>query len=246
MLTINLEHKTAIVTGAAGGIGLAVAESLAAAGANLMLADIQPNESGQAELLGLGRSRASTMLCDISDEAAIDSLAQQTLSEFGSIDIIVNVAGVIAYRSIADLTREDWLRSLGVNLIGAALLTAQGFRHMKPGGAIVNISSVHAEGTAARVAPYAAAKSALVSLTRSAAIEGQALGIRANAILPGAIDTPMLRASENLATGAEAFDPSEVGLPADIGPAAAYLASDLSRFVTGTTLVIDGGLLSRL
>jgi NAD(P)-dependent dehydrogenase (short-subunit alcohol dehydrogenase family) len=114
------------------------------------------------------------------------------------------------------------------------------------GGAIVNIASVHAVETSPLVAPYAAAKAALLSLTRSAAIEGRDLGIRANAILPGAIDTPMLWENPNLKSGAEVLDPKDIGRPEDVAAAVAFLASDEARFISGAALNVDGGRLARL
>ena len=111
---------------------------------------------------------------------------------------------------------------------------------------IVNVSSIHALETTPLVAAYAAAKAALDSLTRSASIEGKAKGIRVNAILPGAIDTPMLRENPNVRSGVEKLDPADVGRPEDVAAAVAWLASDDSRFVTGTELRVDGGRLARL
>ncbi|RZM36196.1 MAG: SDR family oxidoreductase, partial [Sphingomonas sp.] len=119
-------------------------------------------------------------------------------------------------------------------------------RRMKPGGCVVNIASVHAQRTSPLVAPYAAAKAALVSLTRSAAIEGKPLGIRVNAVLPGAIDTPMLHASPNIRSGAEVVDPADLGQPDDIAAVALFLASSGARFVTGEGIVADGGRMGRL
>jgi len=135
---------------------------------------------------------------------------------------------------------------LKVDLLGAAHFTRQAFLHMGKGGAIVNIASVHAVMTTPNVAPYAASKAALLSLTRSTAIEGKAKGIRANAILPGAIDTPMLWANPNLKSGAEKLDPKDVGKPENIAAAAAFLASDDAAFVTGASLAVDGGRLAQL
>ena len=144
----------------------------------------------------------------------------------------------------------DWRRlaeGAAVDLLGAAYFTRQAFLRMgAQGGAIVNVASVHAQRTTANVAPYAAAKAGLLSLTRSAAIEGRERGIRANAVLPGAIDTPMLWDNPNLASGAEVIDKRDVGLPDDIAAAVAFLAGDEARFVTGTTLAVDGGRLARL
>ncbi len=115
-----------------------------------------------------------------------------------------------------------------------------------PGAAIVNVASIHAVETTPLVAAYAAAKAALCSLTRSAAIEGKPKGIRVNAVLPGAIETPMLRENPNVKSGVETIDEADVGQPADIAAAIAYLASDDARFVTGAELRVDGGRLARL
>jgi NAD(P)-dependent dehydrogenase (short-subunit alcohol dehydrogenase family) len=117
---------------------------------------------------------------------------------------------------------------------------------MRPGGAIVNLASVHALETEPNVAPYAAAKAALLSLTRSAAIEAGPKGLRVNAVLPGAVDTPMLWNNPEVKSGAERLDAAEVGRPQDIAAAVAFLASDEAAFVQGASLLVDGGRLCRL
>jgi NAD(P)-dependent dehydrogenase (short-subunit alcohol dehydrogenase family) len=117
---------------------------------------------------------------------------------------------------------------------------------MKPGGAIVNLSSVHAVETSPQVAPYAAAKAALLALTRSAALEGIPKGIRVNAILPGAIDTPMLWNNPHVKSGEEHIEPADVGKPADVAAAIAFLASEEAAFIQGASLLVDGGRLCRL
>jgi NAD(P)-dependent dehydrogenase (short-subunit alcohol dehydrogenase family) len=117
---------------------------------------------------------------------------------------------------------------------------------MRRGGAIVNVSSVHAVETEPLVAPYAAAKAALLSLTRSAALEGKAKGIRVNAVLPGAVDTPMLWDNPNVKSGVEVIDKADVGAPEDIAGAIAFLLADEARFVDGTSLRVDGARLARL
>jgi NAD(P)-dependent dehydrogenase (short-subunit alcohol dehydrogenase family) len=114
------------------------------------------------------------------------------------------------------------------------------------GGAIVNASSIHAIETSPLAAPYAAAKAALLSLTRTASIEGKPKGIRVNAVLPGAIDTPMLWANPNVKSGAEKIDPADVGKAEDVAAAIAFLASDDAAFVQGVSMLVDGGRLSKL
>ena len=124
--------------------------------------------------------------------------------------------------------------------------TKQAFLTMKPGSAIVNVASIHALMTEPLVAPYAAAKAAVLSLTRSASIEGKAKGIRVNVILPGAIDTPMLWDNPNVKSGVEVIDKADVGAPEDIAAAIAFLLADEARFVDGTSLRVDGARLARL
>jgi NAD(P)-dependent dehydrogenase (short-subunit alcohol dehydrogenase family) len=159
---------------------------------------------------------------------------------------VVNNAGLMEFKAIADLTAADWLRVLGVDLLGTAFFLRQAFLTMKPGGAVVNIASIHALQTEALAAPYAAAKAAVLSLTRTASIEGKPKGLRCNAVLPGAIDTPMLWDNPNVKSGVEKIDKADVGEPADIAAAVAFLGSDDAAFITGASLNVDGGRLARL
>ena len=239
--------KVAVVTGALGGIGLACCEGFAREGAGIMLLDLEADDGVVADRLrGLGAPGVVSLGVDVGDEAAVGDAIGQCRERLGGFDILVNVAGMMIYKPLADISGAEWRRLLDVNLLGAAFLTTQALRHMGDGGAIVNIASIHARQTSPLVAPYAAAKAALESLTRSTAIEGRARGIRANAILPGAIDTPMLQASPNIASGAEVIAPEDIGRPRDVADAALYLASDAARFVTGASLLVDGGRLARL
>jgi NAD(P)-dependent dehydrogenase (short-subunit alcohol dehydrogenase family) len=151
------------------------------------------------------------------------------------------------FKTLAEWSGDDWLKVLRVDLLGAAFFTKQAFLHFgDKGGAIVNIASVHAIETSANAAPYAAAKAAMLSLTRSTAIEGRDVKIRANAVLPGAIDTPMLWNNPNVQSGAEVIDTKDVGTPEDIAAAVAFLASDDAKFITGASLAVDGGRLAKL
>jgi NAD(P)-dependent dehydrogenase (short-subunit alcohol dehydrogenase family) len=243
----RFDGKGVIVTGALGGIGLAIAQRFAAEGAKLMLVDLKPDDGlVAARLRELGAAEVRTRAADIGDEAAVASVTQEVLDRFKTLDVVVNVAGMMIYKPLAEISGSDWRRLLDVNLLGAAFFIGAALRHMTEGGAIVNVASIHARQTSPLVAPYAAAKAALESLTRSAAIEGAARKIRANAVLPGAIDTPMLWASPNIASGAEVLAPGDVGAPDEIATAALYLASQDASFVTGASLVVDGGRLCRL
>jgi NAD(P)-dependent dehydrogenase (short-subunit alcohol dehydrogenase family) len=246
-MVMRFEGKVAVVTGALGGIGLACCEGFAREGARILLLDLKADDGAAAERLrGLGAPDVASVSLDVGDEAAVGEAIAHGLDRLGGFDILVNVAGMMIYKPLAEISGAEWRRLLDVNLLGAAFLTAQALRHMGEGGAIVNVASVHARQTSSLVAPYAAAKAALESLTRSTAIEGRARGIRANAVLPGAIDTPMLQASPNIASGVEVIAPEDVGQPRDVADAALFLASDAARFVTGASLLVDGGRLSRL
>lgn len=240
--------KVAIVTGAGSGIGLATARRLASEGAHVVIADLRgdASQSAAAAMIGQGWPEALGLACDVSAEDQVDTTVAATLARFGRLDVVVNNAGLMTFKPLDALMSADWLRVLGVDLLGAAHFTRQAFLHMGRGGAIVNVSSIHAERTSPLVAPYAAAKAALLSLTRSTAIEGAAKGIRCNAIEPGAIDTPMLRDNPNVKSGAEKIDESEVGRPEDVAATIAYLASNDATFVNGAAVRVDGGRLGRL
>jgi NAD(P)-dependent dehydrogenase (short-subunit alcohol dehydrogenase family) len=243
----RFEGKRAIVTGAFGGIGFATAEHLACEGARLMLVDLKTDDGEKVEhLRRLGAPIVETAACDIADETQITEVVTRTLAQLGGFDILVNVAGMMIYKPLAEISGTEWRRLIDVNLLGAALLIGSALRCMADGGAIVTVASVHARQTSPLVAPYAAAKAALESLTRSASIEGAARNIRANAVLPGAVDTPMLWASPNIASGAEVIAPDDIGTPAEVAAAILFLASDEARFVTGASLLVDGGRLARL
>jgi NAD(P)-dependent dehydrogenase (short-subunit alcohol dehydrogenase family) len=244
----RFEGLSAIVTGAASGIGLAIATRLAAEGARLVIADLNGDaiDKAIAQVRQAGAPDAVGAICDVSDEVAVQAAVHTALVRFGALNVVVNNAGLMTFKALQDFDHADWLKVLSVDVMGAAHFTRQALLHMPPGGAIVNIASVHAVMTTPNVAPYAASKAALLSLTRSTAIEGKARGIRANAVLPGAIDTPMLWSNPNLKTGAEKLDPKDVGKPENIAAAVAFLASSDAAFITGAALPVDGGRLAQL
>jgi NAD(P)-dependent dehydrogenase (short-subunit alcohol dehydrogenase family) len=244
----RFEGKAVIVTGGSSGIGLAIARRLGQEGARVVVAALGNSsiEGAVDEVRKAGAPDASGCACDVSDGAQVEAAVKACIDRFGRLDAVVNNAGLMTFKALQDFTEDDWLKVLKVDLLGAMHFTRQAFARMGSGGAIVNVASVHAVMTTPNVAPYAAAKAAMLSLTRSTAIEGKARGIRANAILPGAIDTPMLWANPNLKSGAEKLDPKDVGKPEHIAAAAAFLASDDAAFVTGASLAVDGGRLAQL
>jgi NAD(P)-dependent dehydrogenase (short-subunit alcohol dehydrogenase family) len=248
---MKLDKRSAIITGAAGGIGIAIARRLLADGASVLLADLhQDRLDAVAAQLALESKadpkRIATIVCDVAREDQVAAAADAAIAHFGHWDIVVNNAGLMIFKPIEEQTVEDWQRILGVDLLGAFLFIKQAFLKMKGGGAVVNVSSVHAVETEPLVAPYAAAKTALLSLTRSAALEGKPKGVRVNAVLPGAIDTPMLWDNPNVRSGAEVINKAEVGSPEDVAAAIAFLCGEDAAFVWGAQLRVDGGRLVRL
>jgi NAD(P)-dependent dehydrogenase (short-subunit alcohol dehydrogenase family) len=245
---MRFQNKTAIVTGASGGIGAAIVERLAAEGARIVMADL-PVENPAAiveRVKAQGAPEVWISTCDVSREAEVAATVQGAMDRFSSVDLVVNNAGVMRFQAIEELTGEDWMKVLDVDLMGAVYFTKYAFRTMKPGSAIVNIASIHALQTEALAGPYAAAKAAVLSLTRTASIEGKPKGVRSNAILPGAIDTPMLWDNPNVKSGVEKIDKADVGRPRDIAAAVAFLGSEDAAFITGATLNVDGGRLAKL
>jgi NAD(P)-dependent dehydrogenase (short-subunit alcohol dehydrogenase family) len=244
----RFQGQGAIVTGGASGIGLAIVKRLASEGAKVVVADLKADAIAAAveQARQAGAPDAEGAVCDVSDETAVGQAVQTCIARFGALNIVVNNAGLMTFKALGDFDNADWLKVLSVDVLGAAHFCRQAMLHMPAGGAIVNIASVHAVMTTPMVAPYAAAKAAVLSLTRSAAIEGKPKGIRANAILPGAIDTPMLWTNPNLKTGAEKLDPADVGKPENIAAAVAFLASADAAFITGASLPVDGGRLAQL
>lgn len=245
---MRFTDRVAIVTGSASGIGLATAIRLGQEGARVVLADISGEKAAgaAAQVRAAGAPEVWGCACDVSREEQVAATVAGTLERFGHLDVVVNNAGLMIFKPLDEHTADDWQRILSVDLLGAFFFTREAFRTMKPGGAIVNVSSIHAEETTPLVASYAAAKAALLSLTRSASIEGKPKGIRVNAILPGAIDTPMLWENPNIKSGAETIDRADVGRPEDVAATIAYLASGDAAFVHGACVRVDGGRLNRL
>jgi NAD(P)-dependent dehydrogenase (short-subunit alcohol dehydrogenase family) len=199
---MRFTDRVCIITGAASGIGLSTARRLAQEGVGLPspISMLRKLRQPLPRRFSVGAPDAFGIVCDVANEAAVQATVSETLHRFQHIDVIVNNAGLMSFKPLDQLEGDDWLKILNVDLLGAFYFIKQAFLHMH-GGAIVNVSSIHAEETQPLVAPYAAAKTALLSLTRSASLEGKPKGIRVNAVLPGAIDTPMLWNNPNVKSG---------------------------------------------
>lgn len=245
---MSLKGKVVVVTGAASGIGLSTAIHFLSQGARVVFADINLEKLKKA-MRDHGLTQEEDILtvkCDVSREESVEELFQLALAKFGYVDSVVNNAGLMIFKPLEQHTHDDWTKILSVDLLGAFFFTRQAFLHMSRGGSIINVSSIHAVETTPMVSSYAAAKAALLSLTRSAAIEGKPKGIRVNAVLPGAIDTPMLWENPNIKSGLEVINESDVGKPENLAAVIAFLASDEAAFVQGASIRVDGGRLAKL
>jgi NAD(P)-dependent dehydrogenase (short-subunit alcohol dehydrogenase family) len=249
---ISLEGKTALVTGAASGIGRGIAQRLAEFGAAVVLLDIDEKKGLKAagEIIARG-GKACFVRCDVRSDADCRSAADEAVREFGRIDILCNNAGVAIRKNVVDLKEEEWDLALDVMLKGAYLLS----RHVIPimvrggGGSIINTGSGWSLKGGPRAASYCAAKGGILNLTRAMALDHGKDGIRVNCVCPGDIDTPMLRGEcVQLGEDMEAFMKeaaarpiARVGTPEDVANAVLFFASDLAKWVTGAHLVVDGG-----
>jgi len=244
---MQFQDKVVIVTGAGGGIGLATARRFASEGARVLIAEFDEAKGSAAErALRDAGADALALRCDVASETEVTRVVDAAFDRHGRLDVIVNNAGTMIFKPIEAHSEADLLGVMRVDLFGAFWFTKHAFLRCRPGAAIVNVASIHAVETTPLVSAYAAAKAALVSLTRSAAIEGRPKGIRVNAVLPGAIETPMLRENPEVKSGVEQLRPGDVGQPEDVAKAIAFLASDDASFITGAGLRVDGGRLATL
>jgi NAD(P)-dependent dehydrogenase (short-subunit alcohol dehydrogenase family) len=248
----RLAGKVALVTGAADGIGAATAERLAEEGASVVLGDIDI-AAGQAVAARIGAAggRAVFTRADISLEADALALAATAEREFGALHVLVNNAAVFVLQGI-DATVEDWQKSLGVNVIGTALVTraAAPLITRSGGGAIVNLASISSFVAQPNFVTYSATKAAILQMTRNLALDLAPHGIRVNCVCPGTILTRASRDHmQRTGTTLEQFIAAEapkhllnrIGTPREVANAILFLASDEASFITGTHLMVDGG-----
>lgn len=239
---MSTSKKTALVTGAANGIGKAIATRLVSEGYFTILADVD-EENGQKQAAALGKS-AEFRKCNISDEKSVETLFMYIKEKYSSLDVLVNNAGIIRDNVIWRMPVEDFDKVIEINLRGTWLMCRQAAMLMRPlnKGRIVNISSRAWLGNRGQ-SNYAASKAGVVGMTRVLALELGANGILVNAIAPGLIDTPLTQklpadVQEKLI---EAQPTKSMGTPDDIAQAVAFLCDDKTKFITGQTIYVDGG-----
>ncbi len=249
---VSLEGKVAMITGAASGIGLAAAKRLSEVGASVALLDINKNvgrkEESQFQLQG---RNARFFRCDVTSSSDCKEVTEAVIQEFNKIDILFNNAGIIRRKNTVDLSEEEWDLVMNVNLKSIYLLSHEVIPHMieNGGGTIINTGSGWGLKGGPEAVAYCAAKGGIVNITRAMAIDHGKQNIRVNCVCPGDVDTPLLQA-EAAQLG---FDESEflkdaaerplgrIGLPEDVANAVLYLASEMSSWVSGAILLVDGG-----
>ncbi|HTA93129.1 MAG TPA: SDR family NAD(P)-dependent oxidoreductase [Polyangiaceae bacterium] len=249
---MNLSGKVIVVTGAASGIGEACARTFAENGAKLVLADRDAvrGQAVAAEIVGR-RGAAVFVATDVTDEEAISAMVDLAVREFGGLDGAVNAAGIAgAPAFVTDLTAARWRLDFEVMLLGVALCMKYEIPAMqrRGGGSIVNIASTGGLGGVPMMASYSAAKHGVIGATKAAAVENATAGIRVNALCPGLIDTPLFRGKADEGADYSAVVKTvpmgRLGQPSEIADAAFWLLSSRSSFVTGQTIVVDGGLIT--
>jgi len=249
---MSIENKVAVVTGAAKGIGFAIAKRFASDGARVVIADIDENAGSRAvEEIG-AHGAARFIRCDVGDKGEVDNLVAGAIQTWGSIDVLVNNAGIVHAADFLEVSEADFDRVLRVNLKGAFLVGQAVARQMvaqvKAGGvpgAIVNMSSVNARVAIPNQVPYCISKGGTDQLTKVMALSLAPYGIRVNAIGPGSIMTDILKAVANDKAAMDRImmrtPLGRIGDPAEIASIAAFLASDDSSYITGAAIPVDGG-----
>lgn len=249
---MRLKNKVALVTGAVQGIGRGIALRLAREGAHIAMnvrKDDERARSTRQDILACG-VRCEALVADVSDLAAVRSMLAQACAVFGQVDVLVNNAGIERQAAFLDVREQDWDQVVDVNLKGPFFLTqafAARLKQAQRPGRVINVSSVHEELPFPGYTPYCASKGGLKMLMRNAAIELAPFGITVNNVAPGAIRTPinakLLQDDARLERLTQQIPAGRLGEPADVAGVVVFLASDDAAYVTGATIVVDGGLL---
>jgi 3-oxoacyl-[acyl-carrier protein] reductase len=247
-MNMQLENKSAIVTGAASGVGRAIAQRYAHEGARVVVADI--NKEGvedTVQSISSQSGEAVPFVLDVSDPAQVDAMIDTARAHQGGLDIIVNSAAIARVQSFLDITLENWNELLAINLTGVFLCAQAAARCMRDqgkGGRVINISSVNGQRAITGRGVYSVAKGGLEMLTRIMAAELGEFDITANSIAPAPVDTPMIKKMHTETTRAEwhrVLPVKRYARPEEVAHAAVFLAADDSGYITGHTLNVDGG-----
>jgi 3-oxoacyl-[acyl-carrier protein] reductase len=244
---MSLKGRVAIVTGAAQGIGKAICESLAAAGADLALCDISgPGVQGAAQEMSGQGGKTLALRADVASSSEVEGMVKEVLGAWGQVDILVNNAGIARDSLVLRMKDEDWDRVLNVNLRGAFYCTREVLRPMmkQRSGRIINMASVVGAMGNVGQANYVASKAGLIGLTKATAREVASRGITVNAVAPGFIETEMTgKLPEQIRHAMRQQIPlGRFGLPRDVAAVVSFLASDASSYITGQVIHINGGM----
>jgi len=251
---MSLKNKVAIITGARRGMGRTHAIALAKSGAKVTVADISLEECEKVvEEIKKVKGEAMAIKCDVSKKEEVDEMVKKTTEKWGKIDILVNNAGICQFKPFLELTEEEWNRTININLKGYFLCAQAAAKEMvkQKSGAIVNIASI-AMGQVGvgfpAITHYCASKGGIVAMTEAMALELAPFNIRVNAVAPGAIDTPMassMTQDPKILEGTLSRIPlHRMGKPEEVSSLVLFLASDASSYMTGSTVVVDGGWLA--
>jgi NAD(P)-dependent dehydrogenase (short-subunit alcohol dehydrogenase family) len=248
---MSLGGKTALVTGAAKGVGRGIALELAREGCDVAVNDYTDSagaEATAAEIRGMGR-QAFPVMADVGAAAEVDRMFETVLQRFPRLDILVNNAGIQTWKSLLDLEESDWDRVIATNLKGCFLCTQRAARHMKAagGGRIVNIGSGSNKVAFPKLVDYTASRGGVEMLTKVAAVELGPYQITVNCVAPGAIETERTKTEvqDFAGTWARLTPLGRIGTPLDVGRAVVFFAGESSAFITGQTLWVDGGLFAK-
>lgn len=243
----RLKDRVAIVTGAAQGIGKALALGLSREGAKLVIADIhQDNAIAVKDEICAAGAMAVAIATDVSDEMSVEAMVEKCVEEFGKIDILINNAGIFPVSSVEDMQEEEWDRVIGTNLVGAFLSSKAVASKLieQESGRIISISSGRAFQGAKDAAHYASSKAGIIGFSKALALELAPHRITVNVICPGITDTAQPRghqSEEQIYAQAQKIPLGRIGQPEDLVGTAVFLASDAAAFITGQTIIVNGG-----
>lgn len=246
-MTYKLENKVVAITGSARGIGLSIAEAFGEHKAKVMIIDLS-SEAVDAAVKSLQEKgyQASGYVGNVTDSAGMEALFAAIVSEHGSLDVLINNAGITRDNLMIRMKEEDWQLVLDINLKGSFICSQKAFKHMMRArsGSIINIASVIGIMGNAGQANYAASKGGMIAFTKSCAKEFASRGVRVNAVAPGFIETEMTATlpAEVVEAYAKAIPLAKMGKPSDVAKLCLFLASSESAYISGQTIAVDGGL----